>query len=404
VECPTCRYPVPAEWSLCRRCGAPVHSEPEDARVTIPPSMHRPKATVPPAPRTGSKPLPTTPAMTPLAAIKAAARNGPPREPHPTAPPRADHLVPGRGSRRTELATRLGTLAGRNWRRILVLVVVAIALTSSIVAVWPVLFRSNSSPKISKSSAQEAVATDLLRTVVGGGRGLFATRHSFANMLPSTLSARSFHIPVVASTKVAPTGAVSMRIDGPSRMTLATPADFERCVFRARRTNHRRHALRHGAHERLPRRCRTRARLDIAMTVCPSCGGDVRPVWTKCRSCGALLIAPPAPVVPVGAAVTSSAPSAEEQFFAPGRVPVARPSRRAHPVRIRPQPEARQIGRGPDRGRGQMDRPDRHGRVRRGGHRGGDVRHPSQRRGPAHDPRCCSRPVPRPRVYPRVSR
>jgi hypothetical protein len=167
--------------------------------------------------------------MTPLAAIKAAARNGPPSAPPPTASSRADHLVPG--PTRPGLATRLGALAGRNWRRILVLAVVAIALTLSIVAVWPVLFRSDSSPTVSKSSAQEAVATFLLRTVVGGGRGLFAPHHSFANMSPSALSARSYHVPVVASTKVAPAGAVSMRIDSPSRITLASPADSERCVF-----------------------------------------------------------------------------------------------------------------------------------------------------------------------------
>ncbi len=52
------------------------------------------------------------------------------------------------------------------------------------------------------------------------------------------------------------------------------------------------------------------------MSVCPACGTDVRPIWPTCRSCGALLIAAPAPVVPVGATVTA-APSTDEQFFAP---------------------------------------------------------------------------------------
>lgn len=53
------------------------------------------------------------------------------------------------------------------------------------------------------------------------------------------------------------------------------------------------------------------------MSACPSCGNDVRPIWPTCRSCGTLLIAPPAPVVPIGAEPVASGPSAEEQFFAP---------------------------------------------------------------------------------------
>ncbi len=52
------------------------------------------------------------------------------------------------------------------------------------------------------------------------------------------------------------------------------------------------------------------------MTACPKCGIAVRPVWPTCRSCGTLLMAPPAPVVEIGAA-TDPAPSADEQFFAP---------------------------------------------------------------------------------------
>ena len=52
-------------------------------------------------------------------------------------------------------------------------------------------------------------------------------------------------------------------------------------------------------------------------TTCPSCGGAVRPLWPSCRSCGTLLMAAPAPVVPVGAPVASAGPSTEEQFFAP---------------------------------------------------------------------------------------
>jgi hypothetical protein len=63
------------------------------------------------------------------------------------------------------------------------------------------------------------------------------------------------------------------------------------------------------------------------MSACPECGTDVRPIWPTCRSCGTLLIAPPAPVVPVGA-TTTTAPSTEEQFFAPA---VLRPTVRLAP-------------------------------------------------------------------------
>jgi hypothetical protein len=67
------------------------------------------------------------------------------------------------------------------------------------------------------------------------------------------------------------------------------------------------------------------------MSVCPACGTDVRPIWPTCRSCGALLIAPPAPVVPVGA-TASTAPSTEEQFFAPAVLrPTVRPTPRDDP-------------------------------------------------------------------------
>jgi hypothetical protein len=53
------------------------------------------------------------------------------------------------------------------------------------------------------------------------------------------------------------------------------------------------------------------------MSACPACGKDVRPLWPTCRSCGTLLMAPPAPVVSVGAAAGAAGPSTEEQFFAP---------------------------------------------------------------------------------------
>ncbi len=52
------------------------------------------------------------------------------------------------------------------------------------------------------------------------------------------------------------------------------------------------------------------------MTACPSCGNAVRPLWPTCRSCGTLLMTPPAPVSAIGAAA-DAALSVDEQFFAP---------------------------------------------------------------------------------------
>jgi hypothetical protein len=127
---------------------------------------------------------------------------------------------------------RLGALARRHWRRILVLVVVGIALATSAVAVWPVLFRSDASTSsTSVRAARDAVATDVLRTVVGGGRSLWSPHHSFVGIAPATLSNFSYAVPVVAATTNARPGAVSMRVNGANEITLATPADSDRCVF-----------------------------------------------------------------------------------------------------------------------------------------------------------------------------
>ena len=83
------------------------------------------------------------------------------------------------------------------------------------------------------------------------------------------------------------------------------------------------------------------------MTVCPACGKSVRPIWPSCRSCGALLMAIPAPLASAGATRSTTAtatakasgavaaPSAAEQFFAPAvlqpiaQLPTAVPH--AHP-------------------------------------------------------------------------
>ncbi len=232
MECPTCRYRVPAEWSLCRRCGAPLHPEPEDTRIPVPASLHRQPsgAAGTPSPSPAPPPAPTSSA---LAALAAAARNGPPRAAPSTASTRVTPPAPVVARRGVPFGARLGMLVRRHWRRILVLVIVAVALAMSIAAVWPVVFHSDS-PSASpaqKSAAQEAVATDLLRTVVGGSRVLFAAGHSFAHVTAANVSASSYHVPVVAATKVATAGTVSMRVNSATDITFASPADANRCVF-----------------------------------------------------------------------------------------------------------------------------------------------------------------------------
>jgi hypothetical protein len=206
--------------------------------VAIPPTMQRPRPTGAPVPGPGGRQKRGTPqpgSTSPLAALATAARNGPSR-PRPAAPAGTDSLVPRPHSaapaRGAGLRLRVATLARRHRRRILVLVVVAIALAMSVVAVWPVLFRSGASTSsTSVRAAREAVATDLLLTVVGGGRSLWSPHHSFAGVAPATLSNFSYAVPVVAATTTARLGAVSMRVNDANEITLATPADTGRCVF-----------------------------------------------------------------------------------------------------------------------------------------------------------------------------
>jgi hypothetical protein len=255
VECPTCRYPVPAEWSMCRRCGAPLHSVQETTRVAVPSTMHRKRNGI------GLATQQSPAAQSSLAAVAAAARNGPHDTLLPGALPRPDNLLPRptrsaptpppaptpsrestrrpkakrtrRGRRkRAPLGTRVSTSARKHWRRILVLLVVGVALTMSLIAAWPVVFSTDNHPNIAPSSAaQELVATGVLRTVVGGGRSLYAPRNSFAQVTPTVLSAYSYRVPVVGPKTVAHIGTVSLQVNSPAVLTLATPVQGGRCVF-----------------------------------------------------------------------------------------------------------------------------------------------------------------------------
>ncbi len=223
-----------------------MHVEPEDNRVTMPSTMHR--RPPPTGLATSAKPATQTRAPSShLAAVAAAARQGPPDTLLPGAFPRPDNLLPRpptaprpgaahtpaatrRPRRRIPGPTQMVVGLRRHWRRALVLAIVAVALAMSLVAVRPVVFKAGGrSP--SSTAAQEAVATDLLRTIVGGGRALWAPKHSFAKVTPATLSAFSYRVPVVAATKPAGMGQVSMRVVRADELIVATPADGHRCVF-----------------------------------------------------------------------------------------------------------------------------------------------------------------------------
>jgi hypothetical protein len=159
----------------------------------------------------------------------------------PGAMPRPDNLLP-RATRsapvqrplpaqvRTGMRPRVAAFAKAQRRHVLAIVIVGVALTMSLIAAWPVVF-SGDTPSAATNAADQARATGLLRTVVGGGRTLFAPRHSFAQVSPSALRARSHNVPVVAAAARARAGEVSMRVTSPGVLTLATPADTKRCVF-----------------------------------------------------------------------------------------------------------------------------------------------------------------------------
>jgi len=223
---------------MCRRCGAPLHTDVEDARVTIPPTIAKLRAAHMGAPpRTPSKGAPRAAAAvaepvfgspapdTLLPGALARPDNLLPRAPH-SAP--ALPVVPARAVATHHVG--VGGMVQAHWRHLVAIVVVGGALTTGLVALWPVVFGSDG-PSASRRAQQEQVrATTLLTTVVGGARTLFATRHTFAEVSPSELRARSHNVPIVAWTTNARPGVVSMR-GTTTLLTLATPADAKHCVF-----------------------------------------------------------------------------------------------------------------------------------------------------------------------------
>ena len=112
-----------------------------------------------------------------------------------------------------------------------------------------------------------------------------------------------------------------MVVTNANMLTLATPAAADRCVF-ARDEPARSTRTEFVTVHTTDCRCGRGAGpgLDGLVERVPACEQDVRPFWPTCRSCGALLMAPPAPVVPLGTTpepAPPGAPVANEQFFAP---------------------------------------------------------------------------------------
>ena len=228
MECPTCKYPVPAEWQMCRRCGAPLHHELEETRVTIPATLARrrlaSRAAAGSAARAGA--THSDPAEAP-----GTLRSSAPDTLLPGALPRLDSLLP-RPQRSSGARAHVETRAPKDRRYRLVIAVAGVALTVGLLALWPVVFKSDTRPAASSTAQQEqARATNLLRTVVGGARTLFAPRRSFTEVSPAALRARSRDTPIVASATKARAGEVSIRVTSAAVLTLATPADAQRCVF-----------------------------------------------------------------------------------------------------------------------------------------------------------------------------
>ncbi|MDP9332616.1 MAG: hypothetical protein M3Q30_04800 [Actinomycetota bacterium] len=196
-------------------------------RVTIPATLARRRSASRVAARSAA---PAGATRSDAAVAEAAFRSSGPDTLLPGAPPRADNLLPRPRRRRPRALVE--ALARKERRYLLVIVVAGVALTIGLLAVWPVVFKSDTPPAASSTVQQEhARATSLLRTVVGGARTLFAPRRSFTQVSPSALRARSRNIPIVASATKARAGVVSMRVTSAAVLTLATPADAQRCVF-----------------------------------------------------------------------------------------------------------------------------------------------------------------------------
>jgi hypothetical protein len=265
MDCSTCKYPVLADWSKCRRCGAPLRVPIVAAKIPGRTALQGRQTfgatggvatSVAPAPAPAPAPLPN---VSPAARAAAYLANAPADTLLPGAFSRPDNLLPRatRAAAATEVpvapsapappatarpAARTVPVVGarvareraarEHWRRAIATAVVAVALAASVIAVWPVVFTSGGTVALAPPPAfNEQRATDLLRTVLGGARHAYAANHGYASLSPASLSARAYNVPVVGSSAVAGGGAVSLRVDDAAVLTLASPADARRCVF-----------------------------------------------------------------------------------------------------------------------------------------------------------------------------
>ncbi len=254
----------------------PCTARPRMPGSPIPPTMQRPS---PPAQGCPGRPdrrkeRPSRDPTSPLAALATAARNGPAR-PRPAAPagtrqpgPAAPLPAPARGAalrtrariaRPAPLAThpraRRGRHRARDERR------------RGVAGAVPL---------------RRLDVVDLGARRAGGGRDRSAahsrrrrrgrsgrrTIRSPASR-PRTLSNFSYAVPVVAATTNARPGAVSMRVNNASEITLATPADADRCVFARDAADHDGNAVRHRRHPHLPGERGAGRGMDVTMSACP---------------------------------------------------------------------------------------------------------------------------------------
>jgi hypothetical protein len=261
MECPICNYPITTDGSICRRCGAPLHVPIVDAKVPGRTALlgkrgpgARGGVTAPVAPEAATAPAPQPSPAARAAAYLRHASNGTllpgafsrpdnllPRatrtttsgvpavretSPSPTSVRVGSYTVPIVGARGThERSTR------QHWRRAVVTGGVAVALTMTAIAVWPIAFGGRTSPSASAVALNESRTTDLLRTVVTAARGAYATQHGYTGLSSESLSARVHDVPVVRAFAAASPGTVSLRVNTAGVLTLASPAGAHRCVF-----------------------------------------------------------------------------------------------------------------------------------------------------------------------------
>jgi hypothetical protein len=263
MECPICKYPVLADGSTCRRCGAPLHVPIIEAKVPGRTALlgKRTPGARSTVESSAAPPAPAAPETHPSPAARAAA--------HLKHTP-ADAMLPGAFSRRDNLLPRATRASGgppvravpespaptatvrvagytvpivgahaphqrsghdHSRRRLMTGAAAAVAAIIVIAACAITFGGHGSSPLAGAAGLNQSRATDLLRSVVGSARGAYASDHAYTSLTPSSLSARTHGVPVVGPSTVAHGGTVSMHVNATAVVTFASPADARRCVF-----------------------------------------------------------------------------------------------------------------------------------------------------------------------------